>query len=134
VVRKAFISADSSINNFLWSCCPHPNNCYELFGVDILLDDKLKPWLLEINTSPDTSPSSPMDKRIKSTMLTSLFTMLRFHVVSHLHAFSRFPLLASVESCKCITESGEFDAKFGEFDTGSGEFNVGSGECHARSG
>jgi hypothetical protein len=49
--------------------------------VDVLLDDTLRPWLLEINTSPDTSPSSPMDRRIKGSMLVDLFTMLRFQPV-----------------------------------------------------
>ena len=28
------------------------DNCYELFGFDILIDNKLKPWLIEINGPP----------------------------------------------------------------------------------
>ena len=54
----------------------HKCNPYELYGFDILVDSNLKPWLLEVNTSPSLSSSSPLDKRIKSMLMADMFHLL----------------------------------------------------------
>jgi hypothetical protein len=36
-----------------------------MYGFDVLIDNKLKPWLLEINVCASLSASSPLDKKIK---------------------------------------------------------------------
>jgi len=50
--------------------------CFELYGFDILLDSKLKPWLLEVNISPSLSSSSPMDKKIKTILICDALNLI----------------------------------------------------------
>lgn len=80
--------------------------CYEVFGFDVLLDRNLKAWLIEVrsapprvlfgswvvrmtfprpctlstqvNVSPSLSSSSPLDKKIKNTLMTDVFHMVGF--------------------------------------------------------
>lgn len=54
-----------------------PNQtCFELFGFDVLLDETLRPWLLEVNTCPSLSSSSPLDKRLKTQLVADMLTLV----------------------------------------------------------
>jgi hypothetical protein len=55
----------------------HRQNCYEIFGFDILLDSDLKPWLVEVNLSPSLSADSPLDMTIKANLCTDTFNMVQ---------------------------------------------------------
>ena len=52
--------------------------CFEVYGIDVILDSALRPWVLEVNVSPSLSSSSPMDKRIKTMLMTDTFHMIGF--------------------------------------------------------
>lgn len=54
----------------------HKTACFEIYGFDILLDSALRPWLLEVNVCPSLSSSSPLDKRIKTTLMCDIFTII----------------------------------------------------------
>ena len=52
IVVKTIICAHSEVLESFKQHNLNSYNCYKLFGVDILIDDKLKPWLLELNNYP----------------------------------------------------------------------------------
>ncbi|XP_037913372.1 tubulin polyglutamylase TTLL5 isoform X4 [Hermetia illucens] len=75
IIKSMFACAQSII-----SACrmfvPNGNNCFELYGFDILIDDTLKPWLLEINLSPSLGIDSPLDTKVKASLITDLLTLV----------------------------------------------------------
>lgn len=76
VVIKAVLASANSIISACKMFVPHQNNCFELYGFDILIDSNLKPWLLEVNLSPSLNCDSPLDVRLKSAMLADLLTLV----------------------------------------------------------
>ena len=57
------------------------NACFEVYGFDVLIDAKLRPWLLEVNVSPSLSSSSPLDKQIKTTLLSDTLYLIGFRLI-----------------------------------------------------
>eukprot|EP00927_Polykrikos_kofoidii_P070893 TRINITY_DN67262_c0_g1_i1.p1 TRINITY_DN67262_c0_g1~~TRINITY_DN67262_c0_g1_i1.p1 ORF type:complete len:649 (-),score=97.22 TRINITY_DN67262_c0_g1_i1:35-1981(-) len=54
---------------------PQGSNCFELYGFDVLVDELLKPWLLEVNVWPSFTASSPLDGFIKSNLCADTLTL-----------------------------------------------------------
>jgi len=75
VIIKTILSGEATIFNACEQYVPHRNNCFELLGFDILIDNQLNPWLLEVNLSPSLNCDSPLDQRIKGELISDIFTM-----------------------------------------------------------
>ncbi|XP_075982485.1 tubulin tyrosine ligase-like 5 isoform X2 [Anticarsia gemmatalis] len=76
LVVKSILSSAQTITAAARVFVPNFFNCFELFGYDILIDDMLKPWLLEINLSPSLACESPLDARVKSALLADTLTLV----------------------------------------------------------
>lgn len=49
----------------LWPKIPAQTSGFELLGFDIMIDEELNPWLIEVNSSPALATESPLDCEIK---------------------------------------------------------------------
>jgi len=50
--------------------------CYEIYGFDVMLDDELHPWLLEINHAPSFAGGTKLDSRVKVGAVGGAFRLL----------------------------------------------------------
>jgi hypothetical protein len=57
--------------------------CFEVLGFDILIDEKLKPWVVEVNRCPSFGANQQIDYDIKSRLLVESFELM------HLRASDR---------------------------------------------
>lgn len=55
---------------------PPTLNCFEFFGFDVLIDENLKPWLLEVNLSPALGNDCDTDNLVKKPLLHDMFDLL----------------------------------------------------------
>ena len=75
VILKSLICVDSQIQAQLKKM-PHKGNCFELLGYDVLIDQDLKPWLMEVNLSPSLATESPLDLKIKSQLFVDCMNLV----------------------------------------------------------
>lgn len=47
--------------------------CFEILGFDVLIDEKLKPWLVEVNHAPSFATDTPIDFKIKKDVIADTF-------------------------------------------------------------
>ena len=49
---------------------------FQLFGVDIFVNNNLEPLLMEINKGPDLGYKDDRDKNVKMKVVTDIFTLI----------------------------------------------------------
>lgn len=68
VCVTALVASESDIEN-------QPNS-FELFGFDVMFDQQLKCWLIEVNSSPSLTCDSPLDIRVKGGLIRDTIALV----------------------------------------------------------
>ncbi|XP_070619628.1 tubulin polyglutamylase TTLL13 isoform X4 [Erythrolamprus reginae] len=79
IIIKTLIAAHPVLKHNYRTCFPNHISgcaCFEILGFDILLDRKLKPWLLEVNHSPSFTTDSRLDREVKDALLCDAISLI----------------------------------------------------------
>ena len=75
LIIKTCVSIQSEVNGAVKSKVPRPNCLFQLFGFDVLVDENLRPWLVEVNFSPSLNTDAEIDLDIKGPMIADLLNL-----------------------------------------------------------
>ena len=78
-MAKTIISVQPTLQHAYRSSQPDDQEnsmCFEVLGFDVILDHKLRPYVLEVNALASFGTDSPLDKKIKLDLMRDTFTML----------------------------------------------------------
>lgn len=76
LVGLSLLSAERNITTAVASSCTQRSHTFEILGYDVLIDERLKPWLLEINHTPSLEPGTDLENEVKRSMLSDLFQLV----------------------------------------------------------
>jgi len=79
IIIKTICTVQPQLAHTYRSCQPDDienSMCFEILGFDIFLDEKLKPWILEVNHSPSFSTDSPLDFKVKKNLVNDVIELL----------------------------------------------------------
>ncbi|KAF5302280.1 hypothetical protein FQA39_LY10319 [Lamprigera yunnana] len=51
-------------------------HCFECYGYDIIIDNQLKPWLIEVNASPSLTSTTANDRILKHKLIDNIFSLI----------------------------------------------------------
>ena len=82
VCVKTIISVQPHLEHTYFTCRRRSEDagfgCFELLGFDIMMDHKMRPFLLEVNHSPSFTCDSALDASVKQAVLRSTMEMVSF--------------------------------------------------------
>ncbi len=89
---KTVIAIQPSLVHNYRTCLPNDRTgtaCFEILGMDILIDSKFTPWLIEVNHSPSFNVDSPLDYDLKHSLLYDALNLLHLDPAERARAKAR---------------------------------------------
>lgn len=92
-------------------------HCFECYGYDIIIDNQLKPWLIEVNASPSLTSTTVSDRILKYKLIDNIISIVlppdgipdvRWNKCPSAEAMGNFELLLDEE---IISKSNEVTGK-----------------------
>ncbi|XP_013388991.1 tubulin polyglutamylase TTLL4-like [Lingula anatina] len=83
IVLKTIISGEPEIWEGVRKYLQSKYSGHELFGFDILLDNNMKPWVLEVNKSPGLYPHSGHFRPVNDPMAKDMLNLAGFRIPSN---------------------------------------------------
>lgn len=81
-------------------------HCFECYGYDIIIDETLKPWLVEVNASPSLTSTTINDRILKYKLIDNIISIVlspngvpdvRWNKIPHPDVYGNFELLFDEE-------------------------------------
>ncbi|KAL2724010.1 putative tubulin polyglutamylase TTLL1 isoform X1 [Vespula squamosa] len=79
VTEKLFSNISWCIVHSLKAVAPvmaNDRHCFECYGYDIIIDNKLKPWLIEVNASPSLTSTTVNDRILKYKLVDNIISVV----------------------------------------------------------
>jgi uncharacterized membrane protein YgcG len=80
LIVKTVISIQPVLAHNYHSVLPPENDgysCFEILGLDVMMDTELRPWLIEVNHSPSFTVDTPLDMAIKEDLISDTIELVR---------------------------------------------------------
>ena len=78
-ILSVFDLSTPALKSFKLTSC----NLFELYGFDIILDNQLNPWLLEVNINPSLNCDMDVDTKVKSKLITDILNIIGLIPFTH---------------------------------------------------
>ena len=80
IIVKTIMASDGVVSSSVKANVAQRSCVHELFGFDVMLDNNLKPSIIEVNISPSLHSASQLDRDIKGRLLRDVFNLAGFRL------------------------------------------------------